>query len=692
MHILLVEDDTDQVKLIRQGFLNAEAEVRVTVAGTLAEARQVLERSKPELMLVDWRLPDGEGTELLEPDRVAPEYPVLVMSAHGSEALAVRSIKGGAVNYLPKSADLAEALPRLALEAVEEWNRLVRDKNRAEAMLAESQARFKDFAETAADWFWETDRNLHYRYVSERFGEIMGISAESCVGRSHLAFWRRSFDSDRSFEAHAATLTAREAFDEAVLSWRPDGDEARHLLCSGRPYFDPEGEFRGYRGIVRDATEAHRAARRLSFEANHDALTGLVNRREFERRIENSLKRAETHGMPAALCYMDLDRFKYVNDTAGHLGGDQLLRAIASSLSKCVRNRDTVARLGGDEFGLLLDGCGLDEAERLCDEILVALKTLNFEWEGNRYQIGASFGLTDIRADAENVATIIELADQACYEAKAVGGHRVAVWSPTIATQGQCTDGWTADRVREMFDQEQLDLYVQPLRPLGVDQDACAHYEVLLRVPGIDGPERPGPFLATAQRAGLSGDLDRWVVGATLSRIAPWLRQLGDARFDINLSDEALLDDGFVDFLSAAFAGYGVPPERICFEVREGAVLRRPGDTTRAMSRLRALGCRMALDDFGRELLTYDKLDTLPVDLIKLDGRFVRRMHDSPADQVLVEAMHRLGQVMGLQTIAKSVEDSDTFQQLWHLGVDYAQGYCIGEPVPLDDLLAGLSH
>ena len=440
--------------------------------------------------------------------------------------------------------------------------------------------------------------------------------------------------------------------------------------------------------VFHDVTENRQLARQLEYEATHDALTGLINRPEFERRLKRALNSTQQFGALHALCYLDLDQFKVVNDTAGHAAGDELLRQINVILSGMFRGRDTLARIGGDEFGLLLDNCPLERAQRIAQTVVSAIHNHRFHWEGLTYQIGVSIGLVPITAESQNTTQLFTQADVACYIAKKLGRNRVHLYqredTETVRHHGEILG---AAGLRDALEQERFRLHYQPIVPLGGSDRRPARYEVLLRV--VHKSHRyenselvlPAAFIPAAERYGMMGAIDRWVIQAAFREYADGIGQTG-ARIAINLSGNSLSDETLLNFIEAQFAAHAFPPERVCFEITETAAIQNLRQAIELMTALKRRGSQFALDDFGSGLSSFHYLKTLPVDYLKIDGSFVQDMTDNASDCALVAAINQMSHTLGIQTIAEYTDSLAIVERLRELGVDYAQGYFFGQPTP----------
>ena len=463
-----------------------------------------------------------------------------------------------------------------------------------------------------------------------------------------------------------------------------------HLVhCRVTPVTDEEG--RGHGGVLNfsDLSEELRLKSELVHRATHDPLTDLVNRREFERRTTLALDNSRRRGSIHTLCYVDLDRFKLVNDSAGHEAGDELLRQIARLLDESVRGGDTVARLGGDEFGILLEHCTLERAERVMDNLRKRVEAFRFHWNGRGYSVGLSAGLVAVSEVSVSAIAVMRDADSACYIAKGGGRGRLHVHREDDEELVRLRDdhSWI-ERIEQALEHDRFKLRAQRIESADVDDKGHRHVEILLRLLGDDGEElSPAEFLPAAERYSLASRLDRWVV----SHAIDWLVSNspgGDVPdlCSINLSGQSLGEPAMLPFIVSEIRRSGVSPSVICFEVTETATIANLSNALELIATLRELGCSFALDDFGSGLSSFAYLKTLPVNYLKIDGVFVRDMLEDPLDLAMVRSINEVGQTMGMRTVAEYVENDALRQALRELGVDYVQGYGVGRPESLDAL------
>ena len=466
-----------------------------------------------------------------------------------------------------------------------------------------------------------------------------------------------------------------------MLLIRRDGNEI-YVESTASPIRDGSGAVSGGVLVFHDVSEARELNRRLSYHASHDVLTGLVNRREFESRMERALKSAKANEGAYALCCLDLDQFKIVNDTCGHSAGDALLGQVGALLKSKVRWRDTLARLGGDEFGVLLESCSLEEALRTAETLREAVSNFKFTWEERTFRLGASIGVVPVSADNEDVAGVLSAADSACQAAKQAGRNRVHSFEENdIDLMRRRREMQWAARINAALEENRFELFRQSILPLR-GQDTGAHYELLLRMRDETGKiVSPDNFMTAAEHYGITPNIDRWVIENAFR----WLVSDADERerlalCSINLSGLSLGDDKFLPYVIDQLGRSGLDPTKICFEITETAAIASFSQANRFIGALKDQGCKFALDDFGSGLSSFGYLKHFPVDFLKIDGTFVKEILHDPIDREMVRSINEIGHLTGKQTIAEFAENADIVNMLRTLGVDYAQGYGVSQP------------
>ncbi len=470
------------------------------------------------------------------------------------------------------------------------------------------------------------------------------------------------------------------AADQTVLVTRSGQEIA--IQESAAPIFDRQSQIIGAVIVFHDVTKERRLKRALSYQASHDALTGLINRREFDNRLHIAVAAAQRGDGDFALLYIDLDQFKVVNDTCGHQAGDRLLRDVTGLLQTRVRMSDTIARLGGDEFGVLLEDCTLVQATRIAESVRQAIRDYRFVWGANTMSVGASVGVVEIKRDTENVASIMTAADIACYTAKDGGRNRIHVYDAGGVSARHREMHWVA-RVARAVEENRLEIFFQPIVSTS---NAHPHqfYELTVRLRGEDGQlVPPGEFIPAAERYNAMAIIDQWMVASAVDLLNA--RQRVGAQLPllaVNLSGASLNEQTFLGQV-LAHVGDAEVARALCFEITESAAVTNLSDAINFMRELKARGCKFALDDFGSGLSSFMYLKTLPVDYLKIDGQFVGQIATDPVDRSMVEAIAKVGRALGISTVAECVETPEVLAELTRIGVDYAQGHHIAKPQPI---------
>lgn len=447
--------------------------------------------------------------------------------------------------------------------------------------------------------------------------------------------------------------------------------------------------------VFHDISQIRAMAQQLIWQASHDALTGLVNRREFERRLSELLETARRKGREHALMFMDLDNFKAVNDTCGHSAGDELLRQLTTVMLTRMRGSDTLARLGGDEFGALLESCPLDQGLRIAHAMRETIREFRFVWENKTFSVGVSIGLVPIDANMGNVDAVLALADACCYEAKNKGRDRVQVYRPQDGdAAGKHSELQLVSQINRAFELGEFRLYRQLILPLAQSALQQPYYEVLVRMVDRAGAlVPPTGFMPAAERYNLLTSIERWVISSLVEHLhREWQagaipHQPGPdgsrGYYAVNLSGASINDKSFPEFVKKLLTRYELPHGLLCFEITETTAISNLNKAAELMHELKGMGYRFALDDFGTGMSSFAYLKYLPVDYLKIAGMFVKDMADDAMDCAIVEAINRIAHILGMQTVAESVENAQSLEQVRALKIDFAQGYYIAEPEAL---------
>jgi diguanylate cyclase (GGDEF)-like protein/PAS domain S-box-containing protein len=543
-----------------------------------------------------------------------------------------------------------------------------------------------------------TDAAGRTQYLNRVAEQLTGWSSEQAQGVDIGATLRLVDEDHSATREHVARkcLRLRQSVSTSGNSQLVTR-EGRHIAVeeSAAPIWSDENELLGAVVVFRDVSHERRLTRQLSWQATHDALTGLINRSEFESQVAAALRSAKEEGHVHALLYLDLDQFKVVNDTCGHGAGDLLLQLLAKLLQTQMRDSDILARLGGDELGVLLPHCPPAQALHVADDLRQSVKSFRFVWENRSFELGVSIGVVEMNENSKSLSELLVAADQACYLAKERGRNRVHQYqeSDLRLTQRHGEMLWVS-RLSEAFERQRFRLYAQPIVSLAAE--GKPHDEVLIRILGPKGDLiLPGAFIPAAERYDMMLDIDRWVIrsvcrhlhsvrdGMTPPQAYLDSRQRHPAQYAINLSGTSLSDDRLHDYIIEQFSRYDVAPEQICFEITETAAIGNLPKAQDFMHKLKQLGCSFSLDDFGSGLSSFAYLKALPVDFLKIDGIFVRDLATNAINRAMVKAINEVGHVMGIRTVAEYVENDLILAQVRDIGVDYAQGYAVGQLRPL---------
>jgi diguanylate cyclase (GGDEF)-like protein/PAS domain S-box-containing protein len=519
--------------------------------------------------------------------------------------------------------------------------------------------------------------------LSQRFDQVMGKLFSEVASLVDETDRRMLEDPVRK----ALTAGGRVSMGRrAVLVPTASGPE-RSVEISVTPLRLDGKEILGLVLVLHDTSELRGLTRQMTYQASHDPLTGLVNRREFERRLQEAMDSAQTGNVGHALCFLDLDRFKTVNDTCGHTAGDNMLREVATLIKEAVRDSDTAGRIGGDEFALLLVGCPLDKARQIADDVVRSVNDYRFVWKDKIFNIGVSIGLVEIGRGGGAIEDLMNAADSACYVAKKQGGLHVHVYSAREeATARHSGEIHWLQKLQSALRDNKFELYFQPIvhaRAGGLRGPAL---EVFVRLEGESGQPSapPAEFIRAAERYRLMPHVDRWVVQTVLSALGRGGMKLPPGRsVAINIAGQTLGDSEFLEFVVDCFDHTGAGPADICFEVTETSVVANLDHAHRFIEVLHGMGCEFALDDFGSGLSSFSTLRTLPMDYLKIDGSFIKNLAGDSVNQAMVAAMIDLSRSLNFRVVAEQVEDQLSLDTVTNMGIDFVQGFVVGRPQPL---------
>ena len=583
------------------------------------------------------------------------------------------------------------ALDYVTLQQQELREALARVRD-SEAALYQEKERAVVTLHSIGDAVITTDPGYRVEFINPPAEKLTGWSLEQARGRSLLDILKLHDEVTRREVENPVVLCLAQhgpvTLQNEIILVRPDGGEVE-ISASAAPIRDRSDAVLGAVMVFHDVGQTRMLARQLSYQAAHDALTGLYNRHEFEQRLQQALDGCQQEGAEHALCYLDLDQFKVVNDVCGHIAGDELLRQLAGVLLERIRETDVLARLGGDEFGMLLSHCSPDKARRVAEDILHTVRAFRFMHREHSFEIGVSIGVVPVNQASHSVTEVLSAADVACYAAKDSGRNRIHVYEPgdreMQKRRGELS--WVS-QISRALDEDRMRLYFQPIIPLKQSDHAPVHYEMLVRMLDDGGNMVPPmAFLPAAERYNLMPTLDRWVVSTMLKTFGPGRSGPARAVYVANLSGQSLSDEGFLAFVLEHLSRSTLDPCQVCFEITETAAIANLRGATRFIKVLRDHGCSFALDDFGSGLSSFGYLKNLAVDYLKIDGSFVKDMVEDEIDAAMVSAINEIGHVMGIRTIAEFVESEAVLERLRDIGVDYAQGYWVAKPQPIETLL-----
>ena len=531
-----------------------------------------------------------------------------------------------------------------------------------------------------------TDKSGQIEYVNPRFTDITGYYPDEVIGKNPR-FLNSGETTTEIYGDLWKTLLAGQEWRGVFHNRKKNGELywAEEVIS---PITNNSGEITHFIALQEDITEVRRISDEINFQTTHDSLTGLLNRRQFENELTRIVEHAHNHRSHHVLCFIDIDQFKIVNDTCGHMAGDDLLRQISNLIRDKLSRRDILARPGSDEFLILLENASLAQGERVVQMIMNDLKKFRFQWEDHNFPVEISAGLTVIDPQTSSAISAMQDVDTACYTAKDAGRNRLHIYNDNDEQQ-LIRKGYIqwASEIHHALDDNRFQLYVQPIVPLQKKQNTG--YEVLIRLLSESGDlVAPGAFLPAAERYNIASQIDRWVIRNTLQWIAENIDHLDHIdSLAINLSGQSLGDDALLGYIIRSIEQGVVPARMIKFEITETAAIANLKDAQIFIRSLKSLGCRFALDDFGSGLSSFAYLKNLPVDLLKIDGIFVRDIITDPIDEAMVRSINEVGHIMGMETIAEFVETDEIMERLRQLGVDYAQGYTISRPRPINTIL-----
>ncbi|WP_158966302.1 ABC transporter substrate binding protein [Paraglaciecola sp. L3A3] len=550
-----------------------------------------------------------------------------------------------------------------------------RDKRK---LLAENELRYKDLAHSGASIFWETDSLFVISYISGNTAVLWNKAPEQLIGMPFTELMQNNNIEFPLLELKQA-FSSQQPLEHILFKCKVAENKAKVFMLNGKSIADAHG-FKGYRGICNDVSKEQDLSEKLTYQATYDSLTGLINRETFNLQLVNYIAQSNHLESSSYLCFLDLDRFKLVNDTAGHLVGDAMLEQVAQKLKSCLDKDDILGRVGGDEFGLLMVDKSHEDALAICEKIITVVNQFKFNWHKRYFSVGVSIGMVSI-IEHFSATDLLSKADIACYKAKELGKNRVFSTKADSDElhQDEQQMAYIAN-VSQAIEQEQFYLVKQLICATDADKKH-QHYEVLIRYKDeLGNIISPASFIPAAEKFGVITLIDKWVVTKVFNCFEQYFSKVNC--ISINLSGLSLSDESFIEYITLLLAQGNVDPERICFEITETAAISNIDGAISFMLKMKTLGIRFALDDFGSGTSSFGYLKSLPVDYLKIDGSLVKNILTEPVDKAIIASIHDIAQMLGMQTIAEFVENNEIRQALDEIGIDYVQGYGIGKPEP----------
>jgi diguanylate cyclase (GGDEF)-like protein/PAS domain S-box-containing protein len=685
LQILIIDDDEDDYLIIRD-LLREVTEVgyQIDWIDNYMKALQIINEKVYDCCLLDFRLGKYSGLELLrEIVKVKYRMPVILLTGIKNHAVDVEAMNSGAVDFLTKGEVNAVILERSIRYSIE--------RKKMEEALFNEKERVQVTLDSIGDAVITVDNVGKITYLNQIATKLTGWDAETA--------WHLPLNQVFKVLAEKILENYSDLIKTVVVEDRTVNFSNRALLISrtgqsyaiegiASPIHDRENRVGGIVIAFRDVTATREMSKKITYQASHDGLTGLINRVKFEEELNRVMMDTAVLKIEHCLLYLDLDRFKLVNDTCGHLAGDKLLKQVTGLIQGKIRCSDIFARMGGDEFAVLLHNCHLARAHEIAGSICNSIYKSQFIYQNYEFNIGVSIGIVSINTDSPSLDRILSNADEACYIAKDKGGNGYYDYHGKHAENETKQNEliWIMN-INRAFANNHFRLHQQPLVPLKAD-DSIIHYELLIRI--LDEKDQlilPQKFLPIATRYKLMPAIDRWVVE---SYFAFYRQKLVNNNFigsyicNINLSGAFLNDETSLEFLLEQIERYQIPTSHLCFEITETIAIANFNQVIAFVEQLKTRGCSFALDDFGNGLATFNYLKNLPVDFVKIDGSFVRNILINPIDCAIVDSINQIAHLMKIKTVAEFVENEAIFNKLKEIGVDYVQGYWIDRPQPLE--------
>lgn len=683
--ILIVEDERI-IALDLQRRLERFGYPRPYLAATGDEALQQTEEHTPDIILMDIMLSgaiDGVDAARIVKERFG--IPVIFLTAYSDEKTLSRAKEAEPFGYILKPFKEKELYTTIDIALY---------KFKVDQALKQQEHWLSAILHSIEDGIIATGKEGKIKFMNPVAESITGWKEEEATERTMEMIFQLYYGSEDSAVDFPDLLNEKRespfVFKNCILKNRAGA--SIHTEGSLAAIRDRNGNLDGQVLAFRDTTEMRRMSETISYQASHDTLTGLINREEFSERLKMIIADSQQNGGENAFIYLDIDQFKVVNDLCGHTAGDDLLLKTTSVIRSVIRSSDLSARLGGDEFGILLSGANINQATDIAQRLQSRLRETKLIWDKHVFNITTSMGVVMIDGQEQDIHDVFAAADDACYIAKDAGGNKLKVYDnqENLFTKRRGEMQWIS-RLTKALEEDRFQLHYQPIVPIGTPKNDKKKCELLIRMIDQEGNTvMPADFIPAAERYNLMPAVDRWVVQNAFKAYKLLSDEMGKDNnpffFTINLSGAFLADETSLDFLVYEFQEYGVPPDAFCFEVTETEAISNMKTASSFILELKKIGSTFALDDFGSGFSSFNYLKSLPIDYLKIDGVFVKDMHEDRENRAMVEAINRLGKVMGIQTIAEFVGNEAILKELQEIGVDFAQGYHYGKPSPISEL------
>lgn len=556
---------------------------------------------------------------------------------------------------------------------------VIRRGRKTRDLLVENETRYRDLAHAGANIFWETDTSHRLSYMSGNTKQVFDLTKKEMLGNTFAEMAKNHPKVNFPWKQYESEIGQLLALNNLIFKLSFKDQNQKIMLLNGKPVFDADNRFIGYRGITREITAEHLLSEKVAYQASHDSLTGLINRMSFNQKLKELVESEQDNGR-VYICFLDLDNFKLVNDAGGHLIGDAMLGEITREIASCITDNDILGRLGGDEFGLILYQSDLTEVQQICENIIHKVQAHQLHWQDKSFSVGISIGVVPFYNNLNEVE-LLSKADLACYKAKELGKGRMYITGDNDEQlYNETLQLGYISSIAQVIEQDRFFLAKQRITVTDKQKNSNEHFEILIRYKDEQGNlVPPGLFIPAAEKHGLIILIDKWVIKTLVDNYETYFPNM-NTTVSINLSGISLCNQDFIAYVIDVMQSSNIDSKHICFEITETAVISQINQAQEFIHKMKAFGYQFALDDFGSGASSFGYLKSLPVDFLKIDGSLVRNIVTEATDRAIVESINSIAHMMGMQTIAEFVEDEDIRDVLKDIGVDFVQGYGVHKP------------